>query len=213
MEVDKEDDDERPGRARKGRKGHFDDDDDIVVIPDLDEEGAEEEDITVQVAAAPKNNSRRVASLHELDSNIKGIGITRGPGGVDLSLLSSRLVPVQAVGEIDERWEFDSLLQSVTQEFHREKEREGEEEKEGEAKADAGGQGAAAAGGGGRLGERGNRRIVGDKTEEESKDAGRDDKPKDLNEDDAKKLDELIGAGGGLQRKEGGKGRRARGGN
>ena len=188
---------EEESNGRKGRKGHFDNDgdDDIMIIPDLDDEGDVDEDITVQVAAAPKNTSRKVASLHELDSSIKSIEVRSGAAGIDLSLLSHRLVPVGNVQEVDERWEFDKLLQSVTQEFHRDKEMEGErEEKEGESKNER----VTASGGTDR--ESRGVKVVMKGGEEESK--------TELNENDARQLDQMIGGGEGLKKKEGGRKRR-----
>ncbi|GMH65440.1 hypothetical protein TL16_g04199 [Triparma laevis f. inornata] len=172
---------------RKGRGGnkHFAEEaDDIMIIPDLDEEMNDEEDITVQVAAAPRNVNRRVASLHELDSEIK-YSVSSSENGVDLSLLTTSLVPQSSVQEVDEQWDFDSLLQSVTQEFHKEKEMLGEEENAPNA-------------------------------------ANADEEPgikkqitltpaKELKEEDARKLDELIGGGAAVPKRENVGGRRRRG--
>jgi hypothetical protein len=194
------DDEEAGGKGagqRKGRKkGHFDDDggDDIMIIPDLDDEGDSEEDITVQVASAPKNVTRRVASLHELDSSLKH-SVRSGSHGVDLSLLSNRLVPPTSVAEPDELWTFEELLQRVTQEFHEERERTGEDllaagSKEGEEKTE---------------GAVGARDRTGRKVVLGGADAGA---KKDISSEEAKQLDELIGAGKGLEKKKGGRRRR-----
>ena len=106
----------------------------ILIIPDLDEQL--EEDITMQVAEAPRNRSRKPPPLHELDADLVvtpsatspaarsaggGGGPAKGNGAlgrrIDLSALSCRLVPPALVQEDDAPWSFDSLLQSVTQEF------------------------------------------------------------------------------------------------
>ena len=55
----------------KRRARHFADDDagDVMIIPDLEEDEAE--DLTTQVAAAPRNTTRKVQSMRELDHEIK----------------------------------------------------------------------------------------------------------------------------------------------
>mmetsp|Transcript_12331 Transcript_12331/g.28860 ORF Transcript_12331/g.28860 Transcript_12331/m.28860 type:complete len:144 (-) Transcript_12331:199-630(-) len=94
-----------------------------MIIPDLDEEEAE--DLTAQVAVAPKNLARRVQSLQQLDHEIK-YTLPSG-GGLDLSILTASLVPPEMVQEADATWEFDTLLQEVTQEFTAEMERKAED--------------------------------------------------------------------------------------
>ena len=90
-----------------------DDGDEILIIPDLEEEA--EEDITTQVAQAPRNLTRRLPNLRDLDAELKG-AVPSG-FGVDLSVLTATLVPPDMVSEEDATWEFDALLQEVTQEF------------------------------------------------------------------------------------------------
>ncbi|GMI33683.1 hypothetical protein TrCOL_g738 [Triparma columacea] len=179
---------------RKGRNRHFDDDgaDDIMIIPDLDEDmGDDADDITLQVAAAPKNINRRVASLHELDSDLK-YSVSSAENGIDLSLLTTNLVPPGKCLEVDEVWDFGGLLQSVTQEFH--KERELDLDNEG-----AGGEGSV---GGGASGSDG-------AAERKFAQAADLDGGKDLKEEDARKMDEVLGTGGGGKvRKESGRRRR-----
>ncbi|CAN0389316.1 unnamed protein product, partial [Scytosiphon promiscuus] len=48
------------------------------------------------VAAAPKNTTRRVPSLRELDDDLK-YAIPSGADGLDMSLLTSTLVPPEMV--------------------------------------------------------------------------------------------------------------------
>jgi len=176
---------------RKGRNRHFDDNnggDDIMLIPDLDDEDAEE-DITVQVAAAPKNITRTVASLHELDNDLK-FSVSSKEKGIDMSLLVTNLVPASAVQETDEKWDFDSLLQSVTQDFHAERDLLAEEAgTAGGAVASANGSNAANEGG-------------------ETSEGGGEVK---LADEDARKLDELVGGRGGAKPRRATGGRRARG--
>jgi hypothetical protein len=182
---------------RKGRNRHFDDDgaDDIMIIPDLDEDmGDDADDITLQVAAAPKNTNRRVASLHELDSDLK-YSVSSAENGIDLSLLTTNLVPPGKCLEGDEVWDFGGLLQSVTQEFH--KERELDLDNEGDA--GVGGDGSAGGTGGGADGAA-ERKVAQDA----AVDGG-----KDLKEEDARKMDEVLGTGGGSPvKREGGRRRR-----
>ncbi|CAM9487544.1 unnamed protein product [Ectocarpus fasciculatus] len=107
------------GTNRANRRNHFDNEEtEILVIPDLEDEG--EEDVETKVAAAPQNTTRRVPSLRELDEDLK-YAIPSGADGLDMSLLTKTLVPPEMLEEDDSPWEFDSLLQSVTQEFNAEK--------------------------------------------------------------------------------------------
>jgi len=120
---------------QKRRNQHFkDDDNDILIIPDLEEDL--EEDLTTQVASAPKNTARRVQSMRELDHDIKYTLPTNVQNGLDLSILTSCLSPQPLVQESDELWEFDSLLQFVSQELTADADAE-EAEKTGAAEAAA----------------------------------------------------------------------------
>jgi hypothetical protein len=143
---------------RKRRNQHFkDDDNDILIIPDLEEDL--EEDLTTQgnyhhvwidqpliicsllpvltlVASAPKNTARRVQSMRELDHDIKYTLPTNVQNGLDLSILTSCLSPQPLVQESDELWEFDSMLQFVSQELTADDDAE-EAEKTGAAAAEA----------------------------------------------------------------------------
>ena len=164
-----------------------------MIIPDLDEDLAgDEDDITLQVAAAPKNVTRRVASLHELDSDLK-YSVSSAENGIDLSLLTANLVPPGKCPEGDEVWDFGGLLQSVTQEFH--KERELDLEIEGDLGNTGDGSGGALEGG------------AENKTGSER---GAVDGNRDLKEEDARKMDEVLGTGGGnkVRRETGGRRRR-----
>merc|ERR1711988_228668 len=86
------------------------------------------EDLTTQVAAAPKNTTIKVQSMRELDHDIKYTLPTTMLNGLDLSLLTAALSPQSAVVEEDDTWEFDVLLQTVSQEMQAEKD-EAENEK------------------------------------------------------------------------------------
>ena len=98
----------------------FDDDggdDDIMEIPDLDEEEEEpEEDFRMQVAAAPRNMAKRLPSLHDLQRSLANALPEGSSGGADIAPLKRFLVPFEQVQEGDETWEFETLLQQVSQE-------------------------------------------------------------------------------------------------
>mmetsp|Transcript_13143 Transcript_13143/g.24363 ORF Transcript_13143/g.24363 Transcript_13143/m.24363 type:complete len:145 (-) Transcript_13143:114-548(-) len=113
--------------SKPSRNNHFaseaNDGDDIMIIPDLDED--QEEDLQLKVAEAPKN-IRVVQSLTELDSQISGlqiplVGNSKGPR-IDLSLISSVLVPRDKLEEPDEPWDFEQLLEQVSQEVNKQEE-------------------------------------------------------------------------------------------
>jgi len=131
--TEEEIDEDQPRGRRKNLRDMEDDETEMVMmIPDLDED--ESEDITLQVAAAPKAVARRVQSLQQLDHDIK-YTLPSG-GGLDLSFLTAALVPPAMVEEDDALWDFDSLLQQVTQEFNAAGERKAVVAKE-RAEADA----------------------------------------------------------------------------
>ncbi|KAG5188559.1 intraflagellar transport protein 43-domain-containing protein [Tribonema minus] len=90
-------------------------DGDVLVIPDLEEGGAD--DFAHTVAAAPRNTARRVPSLRELDHAIR-FTIPSAAEGLDMSMLTKTLVPPHVLQEPDSLWEFDTLLQEVTQAYN-----------------------------------------------------------------------------------------------
>ncbi|KAH7465477.1 hypothetical protein PRIC1_012544 [Phytophthora ramorum] len=125
----------RVGRRRKGSEAagsssvdrrnqknrYFEEDDettDIMEIPDLEEE-EREPDITTMVAEAPRNTTRAVQSLKQLDKDIKFALPSATAHGVDLHLLTSALCPERAVAEDDEPWDFDTLLNDIAQEIQK----------------------------------------------------------------------------------------------
>uniref|UniRef100_A0A7S3LQI1 Intraflagellar transport protein 43 homolog n=1 Tax=Aplanochytrium stocchinoi TaxID=215587 RepID=A0A7S3LQI1_9STRA len=103
-----------------------DDDDDggkIMIIPDLDDD--QEEDLQLTVAEAPQN-IRTVQSLRELDNKIRGIQLPENMSDsgfrVDLSILTKTLVPRNKIIEQDVAWDFEQLLEEVSQGLTKEKE-------------------------------------------------------------------------------------------
>ncbi|KAL3670775.1 hypothetical protein V7S43_003963 [Phytophthora oleae] len=109
------------GERRNQKNRYFEEDDettDIVEIPDLEEE-EREPDITTMVAEAPRNTTRAVQSLKQLDRDIKFALPSAQTHGVDLHLLTSALCPERAVSEEDEPWDFDTLLNDIAQEIQK----------------------------------------------------------------------------------------------
>ncbi|KAL4162997.1 hypothetical protein KRP22_015112 [Phytophthora ramorum] len=106
---------------RNQKNRYFEEDDettDIMEIPDLEEE-EREPDITTMVAEAPRNTTRAVQSLKQLDKDIKFALPSATAHGVDLHLLTSALCPERAVAEDDEPWDFDTLLNDIAQEIQK----------------------------------------------------------------------------------------------
>ncbi|KAG2857335.1 hypothetical protein PC129_g11582 [Phytophthora cactorum] len=109
------------GERRNQKNRYFEEDDettDIMEIPDLEEE-EREQDITTMVAEAPRNTTRAVQSLKQLDKEIKFALPSAQTHGVDLHLLTSALCPERAVSEEDEPWDFDDLLNDIAQEIQK----------------------------------------------------------------------------------------------
>ena len=132
------------------RKDKFADDvvADMTTIPDLDTEAEEKDDITDKIANAPNVRANKVQALADLDE-----GISRLPtgtvsvlrvnwlacadrfaraqvDGIDLSLLSSVLTPLEKLGkgaEQDMMWDFDNLFAELASEIQREQDGDREE--------------------------------------------------------------------------------------
>ena len=79
--------------------------------------------------------------MRELDHDIKYTLPTNVQNGLDLSILTSCLSPQPLVQESDELWEFDSLLQFVSQELTADADAEESEKEASKAAAAGGGQG------------------------------------------------------------------------
>lgn len=75
--------------------------------------------------------------MRELDHEIKYTLPTTMHNGLDLSLLTSSLSPQSAVLEDDETWEFDQLLQQVSQDMQIEVDELEEEKKKAKEAAAA----------------------------------------------------------------------------
>ncbi|KAG7393059.1 hypothetical protein PHYBOEH_006182 [Phytophthora boehmeriae] len=109
------------GERRNQKNRYFEEDEettDIMEIPDLEEE-EREPDITMMVAEAPRNTTRAVQSLKQLDKDIKFALPSATAHGVDLHLLTSALCPERAIAEEDEPWDFDTLLNDISQEIQK----------------------------------------------------------------------------------------------
>merc|ERR1712046_345974 len=99
-----------------------DDDDDSVIpiIPVLEEE-AEEESLAT-VASAPVEQ-RNLPTARQLSGALMHSIPTSTGTGTDMSVLTKALAPYETVQEVDELWEFDSLLQRVAIEMQEESEK------------------------------------------------------------------------------------------
>jgi hypothetical protein len=89
------------------------------VIPDL-EDTAEEtgQAVIASVAVAPAaRGNAKVQSLLELDQALQAQLPSATGGGIDLGVLMSRLHPVDQVAELDEEWDFDTLLTQISHEL------------------------------------------------------------------------------------------------
>jgi hypothetical protein len=117
-----------PAKGRNSSKHHDERDEagDIMILPDLDEEAGER---SSKVAVAPQH-FRAVQSLHELDRAISGLQLPAPAAAseqrLDLSILSSVLVSRDKLVEPDEAWEFEQLLEQVSQEMTKQKENQDE---------------------------------------------------------------------------------------
>lgn len=91
----------------------------VMFIPDLDEQA--EEDIVLQVAEPPKQKAVKLPTMEELDAALVGMVSTvamEDGKRIDLSCLTEHLMPKNFVDEdMNEVWEFDSLLRTVTNEM------------------------------------------------------------------------------------------------
>lgn len=91
---------------RSNRNKH-NDDDELILIPDLDEDGLDEDK---RVAHAPKNVTRKIPTLTELNNEVKTV-ISSNDLGYDFGVLLNALVPLEFLSEPDVQWTFDNLLQ------------------------------------------------------------------------------------------------------
>jgi hypothetical protein len=102
--------------SNKNKHDSDSDNEDIIVIPDLDEEGGADADH--KVAHAPRNITRRIPTLSELESETVSPIATAEIEGLDLSCLQSTLVPLELIRESDTVWTFESLLTEATDEIN-----------------------------------------------------------------------------------------------
>ncbi|KAJ8600634.1 hypothetical protein CTAYLR_006919 [Chrysophaeum taylorii] len=119
----------KPLEAQPKRRAADEEDTEVVIIPDLDEQA--EEDIAFKVAEAPRNVTRKLPTLEELDAALVGMvpPVTVKKKRLDIGILTETLVPSQYLDEGAEPWTFDALLQEVSQEFVKDAERDAEVEK------------------------------------------------------------------------------------
>ena len=120
IEQFEDDDNDNPSTfAADNKEKHFqgDDDDDIVIIPDLDDEGGVDTD--QRIAHAPKNITRKLPTLSDLDSALssQGTSVLSDNGGYNFSILLNTLIPADKIVENDTEWTFESLLRELTDEL------------------------------------------------------------------------------------------------
>ena len=106
----------------------------MTVVRDGDEAAEAAERLAATVADAPRATGRRMATLKELEGEGGGGGAgslnvaASRAEGIDLSLLTSALHPLEALHEPDEVINWELQLQHITQEMRQESDqREGEE--------------------------------------------------------------------------------------
>ncbi|GFQ86288.1 intraflagellar transport protein 43 homolog B [Trichonephila clavata] len=89
----------------------------IPVIPDLD--AMKEEELSADVAKAPSLTVSRIATYQELDSDLSKHSAFQSLDGIDLSLLTKRLLPEHLVKKEDETpWTWDTLFADVSSHFN-----------------------------------------------------------------------------------------------
>lgn len=88
------------------------------------------DDLLNTVVKAPRDMARKVQTLEELaeESNVFNVTVSRH-AGIDLSVLTSSLHPLETLEEPDEVWEFDSLLQELQQRMTAEGEKQEAEDR------------------------------------------------------------------------------------
>ncbi len=111
----------------------------IIEIPMEDGNGGDDGDIKLKVAAAPEVRMQQVQTLKELDHDLQHQLPLALVDGIDLSLLTSTLVPQTGKNvEEDVPWTFDQLFTSLSSELRAEREaKEKEDLSKQQAQADA----------------------------------------------------------------------------
>ena len=109
---------------RGGSSGDPQVDDTVQVVRDGDEAAETSERLAATVAEAPRNAARRVATVRELEGEGGGAGSLNVAAsraeGIDISMLTSGLYPVEALAETDEVVNWELELQLITQELAQE---------------------------------------------------------------------------------------------
>ena len=111
----------------------------IIEIPMEDGTGGDDGDIKLKVAAAPEVRMQQVQTLKELAHDLQHQLPLALVDGIDLSLLTSTLVPQTGKNvEEDVPWTFDQLFTSLSSELRAEREaKEKEDLSKQQAQADA----------------------------------------------------------------------------
>ena len=112
-DVIKEEEDVEIAPVAANKDKHFQEDE-ILLIPDLDEDGTDNDQ---RIAHAPRNVSRKIPTLVELENEVNASVPSSVDSGYDLGVLLSSIVPRSLVLEDDGTWTFESLLRDVTDEL------------------------------------------------------------------------------------------------
>jgi hypothetical protein len=92
-------------------KAH-EEDNDVQVIPSLDD--AQDDNLSKQIADAPEYHAHKVQTLKELEKDlIIGLPAKRVEDGIDISLLSNVLSPLEYIKEDDETWTAQTFTQLI----------------------------------------------------------------------------------------------------
>lgn len=114
MSMDDEEDKDTPTVTANKDKHFQEGEGDVLEIPDLDEEAGV--DIDQRVAHAPRNVTRKIPTLSELEEEVSA-AIPATEDGMNLGCLTSTLIPAALLYETDTPWTFESLLREVTEEI------------------------------------------------------------------------------------------------
>ncbi|XP_015907632.1 intraflagellar transport protein 43 homolog [Parasteatoda tepidariorum] len=89
----------------------------IPVIPDLDT--MKDEELSADIAKAPNLAVSRIATYQELDSDLSKHAAFQALDGIDLTLLTKRLLPEHVVKKEDEiPWTWDTLFADVSSQLN-----------------------------------------------------------------------------------------------
>jgi len=101
------------------------DEEKCIDIPELDEDESAH-DLRNGIANADvisHNMLLKLPTMEELNSDLNYVQMNSLKDGINLSILTNRLIPPEKIVEEDETWDFDSLLHQMRLEINSEKEK------------------------------------------------------------------------------------------